>query len=174
MPIWKKGEGERARDYRGVTIMSTMYKIYAGVLAERLRREMEEKGIVPENQTGFRKGKGTMDNIYVLNHIINRRIEEKGGRMIAVFVELKAAFDSVDRKVLWETMEQRGVSEVIRRRVRELYRETRSKVRVGSEEGKSFWTARGVRQGCPLSADLFNIMIADMEERLKKGGWGGG
>lgn len=36
--------------------MSTLYKVYASVLAKRLRKEMEEKRIVPHNQTGFRKG----------------------------------------------------------------------------------------------------------------------
>jgi len=38
-----------------------------------------------------------MDNIFVLNYLINRQIEKKGGKLIAVFVDLRAAFDSVDR-----------------------------------------------------------------------------
>lgn len=65
VPVMKKGEGKEVEDYRGVTLTSTLYKIYTMVLAERIRKEVEEKGIVPENQTGFRKGIGTMDNIYV-------------------------------------------------------------------------------------------------------------
>lgn len=56
LPILKKGRGEGVRDYRGVTIMPTIYKIYTAVLAERLREEVERKGIIPDNQTGFRKG----------------------------------------------------------------------------------------------------------------------
>lgn len=68
-------------DYRGVTLMPTMYKLYTMVLVERLRKEVEGKGIIPKNQTGFRGGMGTMDNIYVLNYVINRHLERKGGRM---------------------------------------------------------------------------------------------
>jgi len=67
----KKGEGERVKDHRG-TIMSASYKIYMAILAERLKNEVEERGKIPQNQTGFRKGMGTIDNIYVLNYLVNR------------------------------------------------------------------------------------------------------
>jgi len=56
VPIVKKGEGERVEEYRGVTIMSTLYKVYAAVLEERLRKEVEEKGIVPLIRLGLGKG----------------------------------------------------------------------------------------------------------------------
>jgi len=59
VPIVKKGQGERVEEYRGVTIMPTLYKVYAAVLAERLREEVEREGVIPPNQVGFRKGKGT-------------------------------------------------------------------------------------------------------------------
>jgi len=49
-------------DIRGVTIMP-LYKVYMMALAEKIREEVEEKGIVPQNQTNFRKRMGTMDNI---------------------------------------------------------------------------------------------------------------
>lgn len=72
VPIRKRGEGERVEDYRGVTLTQTAYKVYATVLAERLRREVEEKGMLLSNQTGFRRRIGTIDNIYVLNYLVNR------------------------------------------------------------------------------------------------------
>lgn len=43
VPIIKKEKRERVEDYRGVTSMPTLYKMYTAVLAERLRKEMEEK-----------------------------------------------------------------------------------------------------------------------------------
>lgn len=51
----KEGERERIDDYRGVTLTHTAYKIYAAVLAERLREEMESKGILPLSQRILRK-----------------------------------------------------------------------------------------------------------------------
>lgn len=109
VPVVKRGRGERVEEHRGITIMSTIYKIYASVLAERLREE--EKGMIPPNQTGFRKGMGTIDNIYIVNYLVNRQVRIKGGKLIGLFVDLKAAFDSVDRGELIRTMRERGVRE---------------------------------------------------------------
>ncbi|KAL6421475.1 hypothetical protein ACFW04_014062 [Cataglyphis niger] len=73
VPILKKREGERVEEYRGVSLIPTLYKVYASVLASRLSEEVEgKKGLVPQNQTDFRKGLGTMDNIFVLNYLVNR------------------------------------------------------------------------------------------------------
>jgi len=63
----KKGKGEKIEKHRGITIMSSLYKVYAAVLARRIKEEVEEKRLIPPNQTGFRKGMGTIDNIYILN-----------------------------------------------------------------------------------------------------------
>jgi len=51
IPIMKRRREERIRDYRGVTLVLTIYKIYTSVLAEKLREEMERKGLIPSNQT---------------------------------------------------------------------------------------------------------------------------
>src|SRR5580765_7698176 len=87
-PSGKKGGGERVEEYRGVTLMPTLYKVYVGVLTERLKEEMEEKEMIPSGQTGFRKGMGVMDNIYVLNFLVNRQLGRKGGLVVATFVDL--------------------------------------------------------------------------------------
>jgi len=104
VPIVKKREGKKVGDYR-VTLTQTAYKVYAAVLAERLREEVEVKGILPPSQTGFRKGMGTIDQIYVL---INKGIPRGKGKMLVMFVDMKAAFDSVDRESLIEGYEEEG------------------------------------------------------------------
>ncbi|XP_071577651.1 uncharacterized protein [Temnothorax nylanderi] len=93
MPIVKKGHGERVEDYRGVTIMPTLYKIYASVLAERLKEDVENKGILPPNQTGFRKGMGTIDNIFVLNFLVNRQIKKRDD--VVLLAENKGSMKSM-------------------------------------------------------------------------------
>ena len=173
VPIVKKGEGKQVKEYRGITLMPTLYKVYAKILAERLKEEIEEKGIIPENQAGFRNKRGTIDNIFVLNYVVNRSVDKKGGKLVALFVDLKAAFDSVDRGILIKTMRERGIREGLIERVEGLLRETKSRVRVGEETEEEFWTGRGVRQGCPLSPLLFNLLISDLEEVMGRVKWGG-
>lgn len=73
--------------------------------------------------------------------------------------------------MLIKTMRARGVREGLVDRVEELLRETKSRVKVGRRNGGIFWMAKRVRQGCPLSPILFNLLIADMEDHMKKGGW---
>ncbi|KAL6431939.1 hypothetical protein ACFW04_007396 [Cataglyphis niger] len=121
VPILKKGKGERVEEYRGMSLTSTLYKV----------DEVEVKGLVPQNQTGFRKGLGTMDNIFVLNYLVNRQLSKKKGKLIAFFIDLKAAFDSVDRRKLVEAMRERGVREGLIRRSEDIMRETRNRVRRG-------------------------------------------
>jgi len=71
----------------------------------------------------------------------------------------------VDRGILLNAMRKRGVREGLVERVAEVLRETRSR--------ESFWTARGVRQGCLLSPLLFNILMADLEDEMGKIKWEG-
>jgi len=156
-----------------VTLAPTLYKVYAMILGERLEEEVEGKGIVPQNQTGFRKGMGAIDNIYTLNYLVNRQVSRRKGKLVACFVDLKAAFDSVDREVLGRVLRESGVREGLVERCEDLLRETKNRVRVGGEVGETFWTSRGVRQGCPLSPGLFNILLADLESYMRRGRWGG-
>ncbi|KAM0728548.1 Retrovirus-related Pol polyprotein from type-1 retrotransposable element R2 [Formica fusca] len=113
--------------------MPTLYKVYTTILAERLREEVEVKELVPENQVGFRKGRGVMDNIYVLNYIVQRQIAKPKGKVISLFVDLKAAFDTVDKEILIRSIRERGVREGLIERIEEVLRETKSRVRIGGE-----------------------------------------
>lgn len=124
-----------------------------------------------EEQAGFRKGRGVLDNIYVLNWVVNRELKREGGKLWVFFVDLRAAFNSISRRTLWEVLDQRGVSRELRNRLGEVYGETISRIRVGEEElGQGFWSARGVRQECPLTPNLFFLLIADLEEGMGKRG----
>lgn len=55
VPILKNGKGRKVGEFRGITLMPSMYKIYTTILAERLRDDVEGKGLIPPNQAGFRK-----------------------------------------------------------------------------------------------------------------------
>ena len=168
VPIWKRGDRKETANHRGVTLTSTGYKMYANILNKRLVKDLDEKGGWSRSQAGFRKGRGTVENIKILKHVIGKGMKKKE-RVYALFVDLKAAFDRLDRKILWEMMRKRKINEDLIQRVEEIYEETRCVVKIGEEVSKEFWVEKGVRQGCPLSPTLFNIYLADIEEELKKG-----
>ncbi|CAD6242993.1 GSCOCG00009629001-RA-CDS, partial [Cotesia congregata] len=172
-PIFKKGEKDCLDNYRGVTLTSTAYKIYASILNERILKSVEEKEGFEENLAGFRKGRGCMDHVFTLKHWIDKIIKEKGGAAYVLFLDLRAAFDKLDRVELLKAMENIGLEEGLIEQVRRIYKETKCRVRVGGELSEGFWTKKGVRQGCPLSPTLFNIYVADMEDHMRRRQVGG-
>jgi len=99
VPIKKKGEEKKVEDYKKITLI--LYKVYTMIIGERLEKEMEGRKIVPQNQAGFRRTMGTMDNVYeYMNYLVNRQLSRDSGKLIALFIDLKTAFDSVDREML--------------------------------------------------------------------------
>lgn len=77
----------------------------------------------------------------------------------------KSAFDRVDRKILWEAMERRGIRE--KERIKEIYENTKHVVRDNGRVSEGFWTEKGLRQGCPLS--LILAANSRYKRRNKKG-----
>jgi len=63
-----------------------------------LEKEVEEKSSVPENQASFRKGISTIDNVIILN-VMQREKSGEDGKIYMLFMDLKAAFDKVLRKI---------------------------------------------------------------------------
>lgn len=70
--------------------------MYAG----KIKKEMEKKKLMSDNQAGFRRGRGVMDNVYILNYLIDRNLNKKGEKVVAFFMDLKAAFDSLDKRII--------------------------------------------------------------------------
>ncbi|XP_024894202.1 uncharacterized protein LOC112468991 [Temnothorax curvispinosus] len=98
--LYKRGEVNKVGNYRGISFLCSAYKIYAKII-RRLEKIVVQKGLLPESQAGFRKGRSTMDNIFVLDHLTHR--EDKVGKkdkVYAFFVDLKAAFDNVERSAV--------------------------------------------------------------------------
>lgn len=131
MPIVKKEErwGITEDDANAGIIQD----IHSDLGEETEKRSGRERNILP-NQTGFRRKMGTMDNIYTLNYL-GRQL--KSGKVL-LFVDLKAAFDSVDRRVLVKMTRRKVIAERLIDRVEKVLMKTRSRVRVKGETGKCF------------------------------------
>jgi len=153
VPIHKKGDHPGLpSNYRRVSLLCTVYKIYTELIRGRLEREVERRKGLPETQMGFRRERSTVDNVFILNHLVQRgrKTGEKSKRIYALFADLKAAFDNVDRDILWEILRKMKIREVLKK-IEKIYE--RTEVLVRTEEGmtEGFETRKGVRQGCSES-----------------------
>lgn len=119
--MFKKGDRNQTSNYRRITFLSIAYKVYTGILKKRLEKEIDEKKVLPEGQAGFKKGRSTKDNVFVLNHLVQRAKTRKE----KLFIELKAAFDTMDRSKLWKVIEGVGISRYLTERIKEAYEKTK-------------------------------------------------
>ena len=135
---------------------------------QRLRTYVENQQLLPDTQNGFRQGRSTIDNLYILNCAINQELSKPKGKLYAFFVDFTTAFDTVNRRVLWSVMQRMNIPFELITVIQKMYEHTAYSV-----GGQSFQSHIGVKQGCPLSPLLFALYIADLDKVLERNQLGG-
>ena len=87
-------------NYRPITLLSVVGKLFASLMATRLSAYMESRGLLADEQNGFRPKRSCVHHIYTLHRVIQTRKAKKQGTC-AFFLDLSKAFDSVWRDGLW-------------------------------------------------------------------------
>ena len=169
VPIFKDGEKNNVDNYRGITLLSVVGKLYTRILNTRLSNWFEKEKKIVEEQGGFRAKRSTSEQIFILREIIQAR-RKKRKRTYCCFLDIRKAYDTVFREGLWKRMIEKGVGGKLWRVVKNLYREVGSCVRLGEEKTDWFGLEVGLRQGCILSPILFSIFIDGLAEEVKKVG----
>ena len=106
-------------------------------------------------QSGFTPGRSTLDRIIALRLLAERRHEYRQP-LYAAYIDLRAAFDSLDRNTLWNILKTIGIPQKLVDIIKTLYSSTHSVVRVNGTISEAFSISSGVHQGCVLAANLFN------------------
>ena len=88
MPIHKKGSKNLVDNYRGVTLLSTLGKLFTRLLNNRLSFWVDTYGVLIEEQYGFRSGRSTVDSIFVLNSLLNLALS-KGENIYCAFIDFR-------------------------------------------------------------------------------------
>ena len=161
IPIHKKGDKDCTTNYRGITLLPVIAKVFTSILAERLRDWAETGNKLPTNQFGFRSGHRTVDAIFVLQTLIERNIRCKTP-LFCCFVDLQKAFDSINHTKLWKKLISLGANQRIVNTLINMYSKSKAQVCVGGTLSETLHCNQGVRQGCPLSPILFCLYIADL------------
>ena len=154
--IFKKGDQSICSNCRGVSLLSVPGKIFGHIILERMREGVEKK--LCENQGGFRSGCGCADKIFCLRMLIEKH-DEFQLPALAIFVDFKAAFDSIHHPFMWHTLSDNGIPDKYIRLIRCVYDNCEAAILVEGEITDWFRVETGVRQGCVWSPLLFGIMI---------------
>lgn len=99
VPIFKSGNPDDPHNYRGITLINILGKIYSQVLLNRLTKWSENSEKISKNQFGFQKGKSTVDCIFAFHSIISK-VLSSGDKLYCVFLDYEKAFDRINRSLL--------------------------------------------------------------------------
>ena len=110
---------------------------------------------LPDVQAGFRKGRGTRDQIANIQWIIKKAREFQKNTFC--FIDYAKAFDCVDHNKLWKILKEMGIPDHLICLLRNLYAGQEATVTNGHGTTDWFQIGKGVPQGCILSPCLFNL-----------------
>ena len=127
-----------------------MLKILQASLQQYMNCEL------PDVQAGFRKGRGTRDQIANIHWII-KKAREFRKNIYFFFIDYAKAFDCVDHNKLWKVIKEMRIPDHLTCLLRNLYAGQEARVRTRHEKRDWFQIRKGVHQGCILSPCLFNL-----------------
>ena len=119
--IFKKGRRKNPSNYRGISLLSNLGKVLTGILNIRVVRWVEEEFILSECQEGFRKGRSTVDYIFVLKTIVDKFLARKKDRFCCLFDDFLKAFDCVNRDYFIYTLIKDGMHGKMLKLLRDMY-----------------------------------------------------
>ena len=108
IPVPKKGNAKECSNYHTIALISHASNVMLKILQARLQQYMNHE--LPDVQAGFRKGRGTRDQIATICWII-KKAREFQKNIYFFFIEYAKAFDSVDHNKLWKILKEMGIPE---------------------------------------------------------------
>jgi hypothetical protein len=165
--LFKSGDRADPGNYRGITLLATVGKLFCRCIHNRLAAAVE----LHEGQAGFRAGRACVDHTYTLSDTI---LQRKAARELTYvfYLDVRKAFDSTWHDGLWHKLLDKGVGGRLWRTMRNMYGKMRSRVLVNGVRTDSFPVLRGTAQGCTLSPFLFDIFMDGLLEAVEGAGLG--
>lgn len=167
VPVHKKGDKTNCSNYRGISLLSTGYKIFTNVLYDKMEKFAEE--IIEDYQAGFRRNRSTIDQCFILNQIFENA-HEFNLDIHCIFVDFKQAFDCIERSRIENTLLLLGIPKKLGRLACMTLEDTRGKVLVQGKISEAFNIYSGVKQGDALSTLIFNLMLQSIIGQFYQGG----
>ena len=152
-----KGDRSDCNNYRGISLLSIVGKVFARVVLCRLQALASR--VYPESQCGFRAGRSTVDMIFSLRQLQEKCQEQRMPLYIA-FIDLTKAFDLVSRSGIFSLLRKIGCPPHLLAVIRSFHEDMRSTVCYNGATSEAFPVSSGVKQGCVLAPTLFGIFFS--------------
>ena len=149
--LHKKGDITKLENYRPISLLSTLYKLFMKIIAKRNTKKLDF--YQPVEQAGFRSGYSTNDHLQVMRTLIEKCNEYKIP-IVLIFIDYEKAFDSVETWSILESLNECRVDSRYSNTVKYVYENATSCIKLHENTAK-FKIGRGVRQGDTISPKSF-------------------
>ena len=139
-------------------------KTFERVIEARQRKKVD----IDDMQFGFRAGKSTTNEIFIVRQLQEKYLEKKKELWMA-FIDLEKAFDRIPREVIWWALRESGAEVGMISMIKSMYAGIMTAVKIGGRESGKFSVRVGVHQGSVLSPFLFIIVLEALSTKFRKG-----
>ena len=166
-PVYKSGIKSDPDNYRKITLLCALSKIFESVLNNRLKFYSSCLQQDDPFQSGFQDNCRTTDNLFVINALVQKQ-RSLSKPLFVCFVDFKKAFDFINRYFLFYKLTQHGVNGKFLNILQSMYKKSTSRVRSGASLSEAIDSEFGVLQGGVISPTLFKYFLYDLKEYMIK------
>ncbi|KFM64962.1 putative RNA-directed DNA polymerase from transposon X-element, partial [Stegodyphus mimosarum] len=168
IPIAKPGKDSRnPSNYRPIALTSCICKLFEKMVNSRLVYFLEKNSVLSPYQSGFRKGRTTIDNMLLLETSIRKAFLRRN-HLVSIFFDIEKAYDKAWRYGILRDLHDSGLRGNLPFFIQNFLNARTFQVKIGSVLSKSFEQEEGVPQGSVLSVTLFSLKINSVLKELPR------